>query len=72
MADAQDKLTAYTTPLVFYGLEFNRLDDAHLSGLLAENADLARYKPVFDRMRAMKPHQLSDELEKFLHMEPPV
>ena len=67
MADAQDKLTAYTTPLVFYGLEFNRLDDAHLSGLLAENADLARYKPVFDRMRAMKPHQLSDELEKFLH-----
>lgn len=67
MADAQDKITAYTTPLVFYGLEFNRLDDAHLSNLLDENADLARYKPVFDRMRAMKPHQLSDELEKFLH-----
>ncbi len=67
MADAQDKITAYTTPLVFYGLEFNRLDDDHLASLLAENADLARYKPVFDRMRAMKPHQLSDELEKFLH-----
>ncbi len=67
MADAQDKITAYTTPLVFYGLEFNRLEDAHLAGLLAQNADLARYKPVFDRMRAMKPHQLSDELEKFLH-----
>ena len=67
MADAQDKITAFTTPLVFYGLEFNRLDDAHLAGLLAANADLARYKPVFDRMRAMKPHQLSDELEKFLH-----
>ncbi len=33
------------------------------------NADLARYKPVFDRMRAMRPHQLSDELEKFLHDE---
>ncbi len=67
MADAQDKITAYTTPLVFYGLEFNRLDDAHLAGMLTENTDLARYKPVFDRMRAMKPHQLSDELEKFLH-----
>ncbi len=67
MADAQDKITAYTTPLVFYGLEFNRLDDAHLAGMIAENTDLARYKPVFDRMRAMKPHQLSDELEKFLH-----
>ena len=67
MADVQDKITAYTTPLVFYGLEFNRLDDAHLAGMLSQNADLARYKPVFDRMRAMKPHQLSDELEKFLH-----
>ncbi len=67
MADAQDKITAYTTPLVFYSLEFNRLDDDHLNGLLAGNADLARYKPIFERMRAMKPHQLSDELEKFLH-----
>ncbi|HRM75810.1 MAG TPA: M3 family oligoendopeptidase, partial [Paracoccus sp. (in: a-proteobacteria)] len=27
----------------------------------------ARYKPVFDRMRAMRPYQLSDELERFLH-----
>ena len=67
MADCQDKITNATTPLVFYGLEFNRLGDDHLSGLLEANTDLARYKPVFDRMRAMKPHQLSDELEKFLH-----
>ena len=67
MADCQDKITNFTTLLVFYGLEFNRLDDAHLAGLLAADADLARYKPVFERMRAMKPHQLSDELEKFLH-----
>jgi oligoendopeptidase F len=67
MADAQDKVTEATTPLVFFSLEFNRLDEAHLTGLLAANADLARYKPVFDRMRAMRPYQLSDELEKFLH-----
>ncbi len=38
-----------------------------LPRLIAANADLARYKPVFDRMRAMRPYQLSDELEKFLH-----
>jgi oligoendopeptidase F len=67
MADCQDRITAYTTPMVFYGLEFNRLDEAHLAGLLARNPALARYKPVFDRIRAMKPYQLSDELEKFLH-----
>jgi oligoendopeptidase F len=67
MADMQDAITTFTTPLVFFSLEFNRLDEGHLATLLAENADLARYKPVFDRMRAMRPHQLSDELEKFLH-----
>ena len=67
MADAQDKVTDYTTALVFFSLEFNRLDEEHLARLMAANADLARYKPVFDRLRAMRPYQLSDELEKFLH-----
>ncbi len=67
MSDTQEKVTNFTTPLVFFTLELNRLDDAHLSALLAENADLARYKPIFDRIRAMKPYQLSDEMEKFLH-----
>jgi oligoendopeptidase F len=69
MADAQDQVTTFTTPLVFFSLEFNRIEDAHLEALLVANADLARYKPVFDRMRAMRPHQLSDELERFLHDE---
>jgi oligoendopeptidase F len=69
MGNAEGRVTDATTPLVFFSLEFNRLEDAHLAGLLAANAALARYKPVFDRMRAMRPHQLSDELEKFLHDE---
>ncbi len=67
MSDCQEKITNFTTPLVFFTLELNRLEDDHLEGLFAQNADLARYKPVFDRIRAMKPYQLSDELEKFLH-----
>jgi oligoendopeptidase F len=67
MSDMQEKITNFTTPLVFFTLELNRLDDSHLTGLLAQNKDLARYKPIFDRIRAMKPYQLSDELEKFLH-----
>ena len=67
MSDMQDKLTEHTTKLVFYSLEFNRLDEEILSNLLSQNIALARYKPVFDRMRAMKPYQLSDEMEKFLH-----
>ena len=69
MADAEGRVTDATTPLVFWSLEFNRLEDDHLAHLLAANADLARYKPVFERMRALRPHQLSDELERFLHDE---
>ncbi|EYD75415.1 Oligoendopeptidase F [Rubellimicrobium mesophilum DSM 19309] len=67
MSDCQDRVTAFTTPLVFWGLEFNRLEDDHLNALLGQSQELHRYKPVFDRMRAMKPYQLSDELERFLH-----
>ncbi|EYD72745.1 Oligoendopeptidase F [Limimaricola hongkongensis DSM 17492] len=67
MSDCQDRITAYTTPLVFYGLEFNRLDEDRLETLLGQSQELNRYRPVFERMRAMKPYQLSDELEKFLH-----
>jgi oligoendopeptidase F len=67
MSDCQEKITNFTTPLVFFTLELNRLEDDHVAGLFAASAELARYKPVFDRIRAMKPYQLSDEMEKFLH-----
>ena len=67
MSDMQEKITDFTTPLVFFTLELNRIDDAALQALLNANNALARYQPVFDRIRAMKPYQLSNELEKFLH-----
>ncbi|WP_158966605.1 M3 family oligoendopeptidase [Chachezhania sediminis] len=67
LSDCQEKLTNFTTPLVFFTLELNRLPEDHLTALLKANAELARYKPIFDNIRAMRPHQLSDEMEKFLH-----
>ncbi len=67
MADMQGTITDYSTPLVFFSLEMNRIDDAQLDAMMAENSGLNRYRPVLERMRAMKPYQLSDELEKFLH-----
>ncbi|MEO1108398.1 MAG: M3 family oligoendopeptidase [Pseudomonadota bacterium] len=67
LSDMQEKITIFTTPLVFFTLELNRIDDDVLKAHFAANADLARYEPVFRRIRAMKPYQLSDELEKFLH-----
>lgn len=67
LQNCQEKLTVYTTPLVFFSLEINRIPDDQLDARFDANADLARYKPIFDRLRAMRPYQLSDELEKFLH-----
>ena len=67
LSDCQEKITNFSTPLVFFTLELNRLDEDKLKSMYAENADLARYEPVLRRIRAMKPYQLSDELEKFLH-----
>ncbi|MCV2865159.1 M3 family oligoendopeptidase [Albidovulum sediminicola] len=67
MSDCQDRITDMTTPLVFFSLEFNRIEDARYAEVFVASPEIARYKPVFDRMRAMKPHQLSDELERFLH-----
>ncbi len=67
LSDCQDKITTYTTPLVFFSLEINRIPDETLDAIFAANDAIGRYKPAFDRLRAMRPHQLSDELEQFLH-----
>lgn len=67
MGDLQGKITDMTTPLVFFSLEFNRIPNATYQAVFTAPDGPARYKPVFDRMRAMRPHQLSDELEQFLH-----
>lgn len=67
MSDMQGAITDMSTPMVFFSLELNRVDDAQLDAMVAADTGLARYKPILDQMRAMKPYQLSDELEKFLH-----
>ncbi|RJL05361.1 M3 family oligoendopeptidase [Paracoccus aestuarii] len=67
LGDYQARLTDMTTPLVFFSLEFNRIPDATYEAVFTAPEGPARYKPAFDRLRAMRPHQLSDELEQFLH-----
>ena len=37
MANCQEQLTDFSTPLVFFTLELNRLEDDHLAGLMAAN-----------------------------------
>ena len=67
LSDLQAQITDFTTPLVFFSLEFNRIPEDTYQAVFTAPDGPARYKPVFDRRRAMRPYQLSDELEKFLH-----
>ncbi len=66
-ADLEGQLTELSNPLVFFTLELNRIEDAALEAKFAESPALARYRPWFERLRAFRPHQLSDELETYQH-----
>jgi oligoendopeptidase F len=62
----QEKINAIATELLFFTLELNRLDDESLEEKAADPA-LAKYRPWLRDVRAMRPYQLSDDLEKLLH-----
>ncbi len=64
--DMQERVTQISTSLLFFALELNRIDDAALDAALAVPA-LAHYEPWLRDLRAMRPYQLSDELETLLH-----
>ena len=67
LGDCQARITDIASKIVFFTLELNTIDEAALTAKLAESAALSRYRPWLERQRAMKPYQLSDELERFLH-----
>ena len=62
----QERSTAISSNLLFFSLELNRLDDAVLDEKLSAPG-LAHYGPWLRDLRAMRPHQLSDEAERMLH-----
>src|ERR1700719_382692 len=62
----QERTNAVSTALLFFTLEINRLEDAELDKKLADPA-LDHYRPWLRDVRATRPHQLGDELEKLLH-----
>ncbi len=62
----QERSTAISSDLLFFSLELNRLDEAALAEKL-KAPGLARYAPWLRDLRAMRPHQLSDEAERLLH-----
>jgi len=61
-----ERVTAIGTHLLFFTLEINRIAEAALDEKLQDPA-LAHYRPWLRDLRVFLPHQLSDELEKFIH-----
>lgn len=71
-ADVREKITAIATPTVWLTLEINQIDDAALEAALTAHAGAARWRPWLRRVRAMKPHELSAELETFIAERGPI
>ncbi|MGV8930007.1 MAG: M3 family oligoendopeptidase [Brevundimonas sp.] len=71
-ATVREKLTAIATPTVWVTLEVNQLEEAEIEAALAANSGAARWRPWLRRVRAMKPHELSNELETFLAERGPI
>ncbi len=67
LGDCDARVTDISGKIVFLVLELNGIDEDDLSAKIASSPALARYEPWIARLRAMKPYQLSDELERFLH-----
>ena len=64
--NVSEKLTDIGSKLLFFGLELKKIEDADLALKLSDPA-LAKYGPWLRDMRLFRPHQLSDELEKYQH-----
>ena len=71
-ADLREKITAIATPTVWLTLEINQLDEAEIEAALSADAEAARWRPWLRRVRAMKPHELSSELETFIAERMPI
>jgi len=62
----QEATTVISSDLLFFTLELNRLDETVLEEKASDPA-LAHYGPWLRDLRAFRPHQLEDDIEKLLH-----
>jgi oligoendopeptidase F len=62
----QEYVNAQSSMLVFFTLEINQIEDAALQRALDASAALAHYAPWLRDIRAFKPYQLDESLERLL------
>mgnify|MGYP000398040517 CR=1 FL=1 len=64
--DVQEKITAASAHVLFFGLELNRIADDVLEGAMQDPA-LGHYRPWIEDVRKEKPYQLEDRVELLFH-----
>src|SRR5690348_786958 len=64
--NTNERATQISLETLFFTLEINKLPDSDIEAKLG-HAPLRRYAPWLENVRAFRPHQLSDDLEKMLH-----
>ena len=62
----QEKITKYSSSLIFFNLEINNIKKINLQKLL-KNKKLKRFETWINNIRKFQPHQLDKRLEKLLH-----
>lgn len=63
----QEKITTLSTPLIFFTLDLNSIEESHIEVLLASSPRLSHYRPWINSVRLFRPHQLDPALEQLLH-----
>jgi oligoendopeptidase F len=64
--DVQERITAASSHLLFFGLELNRIDDGLLDRAM-HDPRLGHYRPWLEDIRKEKPYQLEDRVEQLFH-----
>jgi oligoendopeptidase F len=64
--DVSERLTAASTHLLFFALEFNRIDDEVMETAM-QTPELGHYRPWIEDLRKDKPYQLEDRVEQLFH-----
>ena len=61
-----ERVTDISALTLFFRLELNRVEDEVLEAKFADPS-FGRWRPYLRDLRVYRPHQLSDELERFIH-----